>query len=117
MSKFNAKKAIAERDRYLHLKLLERAGEIKNLELQPAFILLKKFVSNKVKYRGIKYIADFRYYENDRICVEDVKGAITKEYALKKQLFLEQRERDVFGDNVIFREVRRVGSRFSVLEL
>ena len=68
----------AEARRYKELKLLERAGKISGLKLQPVFQL----------HAGIKYIADFEYYENGRLVVEDVKGMETKEFRLKKRLLL-----------------------------
>lgn len=70
-----------EAARYSELKLLERAGEIKKLELQPKFDLMVKNIH--VAY----YIADFMYFdEKDRLVVEDVKGVKTDVYRLKKKL-------------------------------
>ena len=57
----------AEARRYCELKILERAGEISGLELQPMFRLPG----------GIKYYADFRYIENGVVVVEDVKSEAT----------------------------------------
>lgn len=51
----------AEARRYKELKLLERAGEISNLELQPRFLLQDSFKKNGKTYRKIEYIADFKY--------------------------------------------------------
>lgn len=64
--KFDSK---AESKRYMELKLLEKAGKISHLILQPMF----KLTSNK--YIICKYYADFAYIneEGERI-VEDVKG-------------------------------------------
>ena len=71
-----------EADRYQQLKMLERAGEIEGLELQPKF----PFTHNGVKIGS--YIADFRYW--DRLegvhVVEDCKGVLTPVYRLKKKL-------------------------------
>lgn len=75
--KFDSK---AEARRYKNLKLLERAGEITNLELQPRYDLI---------VNGVKcgfYKADFRYLENGKLVVEDVKGMKTPVYNLKKKL-------------------------------
>jgi hypothetical protein len=71
-----------EAKRYGDLRLLERAGEIADLELQPKFPI----VVNGVKVA--KYIADFVYLDcktGERV-VEDVKGMLTREYRLKKKL-------------------------------
>ena len=51
----------AEARRYAELKLLERAGEIKDLELQPKYRLLDGFKKNGKTYRPIDYIDEFRY--------------------------------------------------------
>ena len=53
--------SIRESQRYKELKLLERAGEISNLELQPRFLLQDSFKTNGKSYRKIVYIADFYY--------------------------------------------------------
>ena len=78
----------AEARRYGELRILERAGEISGLRLQPVYILEP---ANKAdKLRAIKYIGDFEYWENKTggfVC-EDVKGVRTPVYRLKRQLFL-----------------------------
>ena len=56
--------SIAESKRYKELKLLERAGEIQNLELQPHFLLQESFRKNGKTYRKIEYIADFMYCQS-----------------------------------------------------
>lgn len=76
-----------EAKRYKELKLLERVGEISNLELQPRFILQDSFKKNGRTYRKIEYIADFKYIENGKIIVEDVKGLQTDVFKLKHKLF------------------------------
>ena len=81
MSKYNNKKtqidmyvfdSTKEAKRYKELKLLERAGEISNLELQPHFLLQDSFNKNGRNYRKIEYVADFKYIEkrenNSRRC-------------------------------------------------
>lgn len=72
-----------ESERYLELKLLERAGKIKDLGRQPKFPI--EVYGNKICI----YIADFTYWDNEKKCgvVEDVKGAKTALYSLKKKLF------------------------------
>ena len=73
----------AEARRYSELKLLEAAGEIDGLVLQPVFPI----VVNDVKI--CKYIADFSYYSGQERFIEDVKSAATKKipvYRLKKKL-------------------------------
>ena len=53
-----------EAARYGELSLMEKAGRIQGLVLQPTF----KFPC------GIKYKADFQYTENNQLVTEDVKG-------------------------------------------
>lgn len=101
----------AEHQRYLYLENLERLGLIKNLELQPKFQLLDSFERHGEKHRPLRYIADFRYIENMKIIVEDVNGVATKDYLIKRKLFLFQHEM------IIFREVRLITRRWSVTEL
>ena len=78
--------------RYHELKLLEKAGEIKDLELQPRFTLLPSFRRDGKTIRKIEYVADFQYKEADGTkIVEDVKSEITRKnpvYRLKKKLLL-----------------------------
>lgn len=84
--KFDSKK---EARRYQELKLLEKAGVIKDLGLQPNFLLQDKFKKNGKTYRKIEYIADFIYWDCEKNCtvIEDVKGLKTQVYSIKKKLF------------------------------
>jgi len=77
----------AEARRYLELRMLEKAGKIAELELQPAFILVPPYTrADGTKCRGTRYVADFRYLDMEtlRLVVEDVKGVKTAVYQLKK---------------------------------
>lgn len=74
---FDSKK---EANRYLELKLLQRANQIKDLDLQPRFDLIINDV-----FVGF-YKADFIYTENGKVVVEDVKGKKTPIYNLKKKM-------------------------------
>lgn len=56
--------SIAESKRYKELALLQRAGEIQNLKLQPRFLLQESFKKNGKTYRKIEYRADFMYCQN-----------------------------------------------------
>ena len=79
--------SIAESRRYKELALLEKAGEIENLQLQPKFLLQESFKKNGKTYRKIEYIADFMYEEKGQVIVEDVKGKETEVFKLKHKLF------------------------------
>jgi len=92
--KFNAVRTVidghsfpskAEANRYAQLRLLEKAGEIEGLELQPKYPL----IVNGVKVAT--YIADFRYrwvrgVSQSLTVTEDTKGVHTPVYELKKKL-------------------------------
>ena len=85
--KFDSKR---EANRYAELKMLEKAGIIQELELQPSFIICDKVKWNGRSWGTRKYKADFKYYDNTfkRMTVEDCKGTITPLYSLKRQIFL-----------------------------
>lgn len=70
----------AEMRRYSLLRYRELAGEISALECQPVFQL-----AGNVKYR-----ADFRYIEDDRVIVEDVKGVETAAFRIKWKQAIER---------------------------
>ena len=91
-----------ESKRYANLKLLERAGVIENLKLQPRFLLQEGFTYNGHKERKIEYVADFQYERNGQTIVEDVKSKATRTpvYLLKRKLFLHK-----YGKDIIFNEV------------
>ena len=78
-----------EAERYCELLLLQRAGKISHLELQPEFILLRSFLKNGKTHRKIMYIADFMYYDivNGTDVIEDVKGIETEAFKIKRKLF------------------------------
>ena len=81
-----------EAERYAQLKILERAGVIRDLELHPEYELIPLFRKNGRTWRRAVYKADFRYIlcEDDRIIIEDVKGStamITDVFRLKQKLF------------------------------
>lgn len=80
---FDSRKEAA---RYSELKLLERAGEIRDLQLQVEFELIPKQAGE----RACKYKADFVYHMADtgNMIVEDVKGKRTREYIIKRKLML-----------------------------
>jgi hypothetical protein len=81
-----------EARRYQELKLLERAGQIQCLLLQPVYHLYVVPIGQKPVILG-KYVGDFQYEECDhanghrgwRKVVEDVKGFKTPLYKWKKK--------------------------------
>ena len=112
-TKYNATKCLVdgiefaskrEANRYLELRLLERAGEISDLRLQVDFELISNQYRAEKRYgkngkplkdkevlleRKVVYRADFVYTDKDgKTVVEDVKGFRTTEYVLKRKMFL-----------------------------
>ena len=108
---FQSKK---EGKRYAELKLLQRAGEISDLELQKKYELIPaqyEIVETGEQYKvgerkgqpktkrvcveqSIVYIADFVYQKNGQTVVEDVKGyrdpasATYAKFVLKRKMML-----------------------------
>ncbi len=84
--------SLAEGRRYKELKLLERAGLISDLELQPKYEIIPKYVNaDGKKIQAAYYVADFSYYDTEvgEWVTEDVKRpqTATAVYKLKKKLF------------------------------
>lgn len=133
-NKFFAKKVIvdgikfdssAEANYYKQLKILERAGKITDLVLQPEFELippLYKMVEVKLKTKtkfvkrtdeqAAKYHADFMYREGDNMIVVEVKGgkylSMQKDYVLRRKLIkrkLADMNRELGCEFYIFREI------------
>ena len=80
-----------EATRYVELKYMERAGIIKNLQLQRAFTLIgaQKDADGKVIERPVKYVADFVYEDaKGKTVVEDAKGLKTDVYKIKRKMML-----------------------------
>ncbi len=80
-----------EARRYTQLKQMERDGMIRDLELQPKFLLQDKFedkYSHKI-YQPIHYIGDFLYFdENGQQICEDTKGFFTEVARIKWKLVI-----------------------------
>lgn len=95
---FDSKK---EARRWFELRLLEQAGEISNLRRQVDFELIPaqrepdgvgkrggKIKGHTIE-QAVKYRADFVYQDIEgNTIVEDCKGMRTKEYIIKRKLFL-----------------------------
>lgn len=125
-SKYGAKKitrdgitfdSLKEYRRFCELSLLEKSGDITELQRQVVFPLIptQREETCEVYTRGknkglpkpgkviekeVKYIADFVYRNSltGEVIVEDVKGVKTKEYVLKRKMVL-------YFHNIRIREV------------
>ena len=88
---FDSRKEAA---RWCELKLLQKAGEIFELNRQVPFVVIpaQRDENDKLLEREVKYIADFTYRDRKtgKMTVEDTKSVATKtkEYILKRKLML-----------------------------
>jgi len=111
-TKYRSKKAIVngitfdslkEARRYQELLLLEKAGEITDLQLQKSFELIPAQYETFERYgkrgqrlkdgkrcieKSVTYKADFVYMKNGKTIVEDTKGFKTTDYIIKRKLML-----------------------------
>ena len=112
-NKYNARKTTvcgrtfdSRREAEIYLDLLSRKqhGEIIRIGLQPSYTLLEGFRDNQGnKQRAITYTADFFVtYADGHSEVIEVKGMRTRDYMLRKKLFLHM----IRDTDIIFREVR-----------
>jgi len=102
-NKFNAQPVIvndvlfaskAESLRHPQLQLLENAGIISELELQPKFVLQESFRDAQGRqHRAITYTADYSYLQDRQRVVEDVKGGKatqTQQFAIRWKWVIKQ---------------------------
>ena len=112
-NKYNARKTRicgrtfdSKREAEVYLELLadKQAGKVVRIAFQPSYTLLEGFTDNTGKrQKPITYTADFFVtYADGHAEVVEVKGMKTRDYMLRKKLFLHMM-RDT---NIKFREVR-----------
>ena len=83
---FDSKK---EARRWCELRLLEKAGAIKDLKRQVKFVLIPtQKINGIVAERECAYVADFVYSEGNNTIIEDTKGFKTPDYKIKRKLML-----------------------------
>lgn len=89
-TKYKGYDSLTEYRRSVVLKMLEKQGIISDLKEQVPFVLIpSQYIDGKCIERSLKYIADFVYYENGKLIVEDSKGYRTDEYKIKRKLMLQ----------------------------
>ena len=98
MSKYRSRKitrdgmtfdSVKEYKRFQELALLERAGQVSDLQRQVKFELIpSQRIDGKVVERPCTYIADVVYKAHGQTVVEDTKGFKTKDYIIKRKLML-----------------------------
>lgn len=89
-----------EAQRHAILKMMERAGRIRELRRQVKYVLIPaQYEPDEISARGrtkrgkliereCSYVADFVYEENGKTVVEDTKGFRTADYIIKRKLLL-----------------------------
>lgn len=96
MTKYHAQKTVIdgitfasrlEGERYQQLRLLEKAGDIGDLKLQPELQIMEGWIDPETgeKHRSRFYVGDFKYLDIRNHCwvIEDTKGVETTEFRLK----------------------------------
>ncbi|WP_103576585.1 DUF1064 domain-containing protein [Campylobacter concisus] len=75
------------------LEIMQRAGEISELNRQVPFVLMPSYtIADETTKQGfrtvreIRYIADFTYIKNGKRIIEDVKGMQTEVFKIKRKL-------------------------------
>ena len=97
MNKYHNRKIVREGETYdsvkeyrrtKELELLEKSGVIKDLKRQVRFEIIpsQRGDDGKVVERAVTYVADFVYFEDGKLVVEDTKGFRTKDYIIKRKL-------------------------------
>lgn len=79
----------AEAGRWQQLLMLERAGQIRDLQKQVVFVLAPAVELDGRKKPALRYVADAAYWEGSRYVVEDTKSRATRKnrvYRIKKHL-------------------------------
>jgi hypothetical protein len=81
--------SVKEAKRYIVLKKKLLTREIRNLKLQPEYLLQEAFRKDGKWHRAIKYRADFRYQvaATGETVIEDTKGYRTEVFNIKQKLF------------------------------
>jgi hypothetical protein len=92
----------AEASRYSALLMLAAEGKVFDIELQPRFLLQPSFNCRMKLHKSIEYVADFKYRDEYKTVVEDVKGMQTDVYKMKRKMFLK-----LYGDQYVFCEFVR----------
>ena len=73
---------------YVYLLSKQEKGIVKNIIIQPKYLLQEKYEKYGKKVLPIHYISDFEVtYENGDIITYDVKGMSTPDFILKKKIF------------------------------
>lgn len=91
---FDSKREAA---RWSQLRLLERAGQISELQRQVSIELAPsvRFAGSKRAQPALRLIVDFSYMEDGELVLEDVKGVVTTAFTIKRHLLKAHKGLDV----------------------
>lgn len=82
--------SIAEGERYKVLRVMEKTGKIQDLVCHPRWeIIPAQKIPGHRSFQAAHYTADFKYYKDGELIVEDVKSEYTREaedYRLRRKL-------------------------------
>ena len=84
----------AEKERYVELLLLQKAGKVSNLRRQVKYELLPAAYGEQ----AVTYKADFVYETGGKTIVEDYKGFQTAVYKIKRKLFKQKYPELIFSE-------------------
>lgn len=75
---------------WLNLHDRQKRGEITNLVVKPVFTVVPAFTDWQGKrHKATRYESDFQYNDTSgKTWVADVKGMVTRDYRIKRELFL-----------------------------
>lgn len=81
--------SLLEKNYYIYLLDQKEQGIIKDIELQPRYLIQPSFNYQGKTIRKIEYIADFKVtYSDNTVIVYDVKGKADAVALLKRKLFM-----------------------------
>lgn len=81
-----------ELQRWRELQFLERKGVIHDLQRQIRYVLIPKQrdEQGRTVFRETAYVADFVYWDDNGLHVEDAKGVETEVFKIKRKLMYER---------------------------
>lgn len=79
-----------EYQKWCELKILEKAGEISDLQRQVKFEIIPSIKTSCETLRSISYYADFVFIQDGDMWVVDSKGFNTDVFQIKKRLLIQK---------------------------
>jgi hypothetical protein len=70
-----------------YYKYILEDSTVKNIKVQPKYLLQESFTKNNKKFLPVELVADFEIEREDGVVVVDIKGMPTETAMLKKKIF------------------------------